>query len=859
MFMMLHLALGGLSDAPAVVVENAAYRLEVQCAESGVVARLTDATTNLEVANGQMVYQASGLALEHASARRVGERLVLTGRLGGLDVEHTFSLASEKSFMEERIVLTNRSGKRVALTNLEIGFTRRLTSGERASADRWAAVPLRHRATDPKGHFEDFSTEEMLTRDGWEPSVGNGPDYRQLPSRHHISEAWAWLHGGHALCIMRFCQENMLWSVVSKVDGETLRLGGACMISGEPAALTRMEAGDRADLGLTRYTTVPGGYREASYAFRRFLDEQGCRFPSDYDPPVHWEQLYDMWGAWDHRPEQYTRAALEAEAEKGRAYSCESLYLDPGWDDLFASFKWGPWLGSGKEFVDEMRTKYGLKVSLHCPLATWMSCPFPMGPSSLADWPEAARRQPPKEPEPDIRVPAVLEGRPNLALLPEARVTASSVFENGAWEIHQIDHLIDGWYGNTASWIAGELPCWVEVDLGAAHEICEVRLGNDHRLQYVDRGATELTIRAAEREGEWREVAALHGEGLLATRSFSFAPVRARWVRIDITAGEGGLPRIDEIEIYGTEKASPDFDKAARRGPAPEPRQGGPALCLGSKQYLDEAEKRLLANCADGVAFLMFDGNWWNGGCDAPDHGHPVPYCWEDHIRANLELAQRVHAKYPDVLIEMHDTLAGGSCARPTPVYYKYGLPRSYDCNWGFELMWDPMADLREERALALYYYCLGCNVPLYLHINLKSDNRECVVLWWYASTCRHLGIGGTNEDPEVVRAEQAAMRWYHEHERFYKRGEFYGANEQVHLHVLPGEKAFVVNLFNLSDEERTISGSASLGDIGLDPTATYKGSEAWGSCANGQFRVELKMPPWSARVAAFRSGSPKP
>ena len=69
----------------------------------------------------------------------------------------------------------------------------------------------------------------------------------------------------------------------------------------------------------------------------------------------------------------------------------------------------------------------------------------------------------------------------------------------------------------------------------------------------------------------------------------------------------------------------------------------------------------MLANCADGAAFLMFDGNWWNGGCCDPDHGHPVPYRMEDHIRANLDLARRVHAKYPKVLIEMHDMLAGGS------------------------------------------------------------------------------------------------------------------------------------------------------------------------------------------------------
>jgi hypothetical protein len=70
----------------------------------------------------------------------------------------------------------------------------------------------------------------------------------------------------------------------------------------------------------------------------------------------------------------------------------------------------------------------------------------------------------------------------------------------------------------------------------------------------------------------------------------------------------------------------------------------------------------------------MYDGNFWNGGCLASDQGHPVPHTFEDHIRANVDLAARIHAKYPHVLIEMHDTIAGGSPIRHTPLYYTYGL-----------------------------------------------------------------------------------------------------------------------------------------------------------------------------------------
>ena len=126
---------------------------------------------------------------------------------------------------------------------------------------------------------------------------------------------------------------------------------------------------------------------------------------------------------------------------------------------------------------------------------------------------------------------------------------------------------------------------------------------------------------------------------------------------------------------------------------------------MGSKQYLDEAEKRILKCCEAGAVFLMFDGTWWNGPCVDERHGHPIPYRYEDHIRTCVELARRIHAKYPKVLIEMHDMLAGGEWRRMTPVYYKYGLPGSYDENWGFELMWSPMKNLKEGTSDALYYY----------------------------------------------------------------------------------------------------------------------------------------------------------
>ena len=63
--------------------------------------------------------------------------------------------------------------------------------------------------------------------------------------------------------------------------------------------------------------------------------------------------------------------------------------------------------------------------------------------------------------------------------------------------------------------------------------------------------------------------------------------------------------------------------------------------------------------------------------------------------------------------------------------------------------MWAPMEDLLSGRAITLYYYNLAYGLPLYIHIDLRADNQNALV-FWNASTCRHLGIGGTHKDAAV-------------------------------------------------------------------------------------------------------------
>ena len=232
-------------------------------------------------------------------------------------------------------------------------------------------------------------------------------------------------------------------------------------------------------------------------------------------------------------------------------------------------------------------------------------------------------------------------------------------------------------------------------------------------------------------------------------------------------------------------------------------------LCGASRQYIEETARRLKMLARDGAAYFMFDGTMYHGECWDPEHGHRVPARREEHVRSLCRLARMVHTEYPQVLIEMHDPVVGGQNIRYAPTYYGHGrapegegFPEApgFDSVWAFELMWMPMEDLLSGRAITLYYYNLAYGLPLYIHVDLRTDNQNALVFWWNASTCRHLGIGGTHKDPAVQRAHSEAMATYRRLESFFKAGAFYGLNETVHLHTHPTEPAAVINCFNLDD-----------------------------------------------------------
>jgi len=285
------------------------------------------------------------------------------------------------------------------------------------------------------------------------------------------------------------------------------------------------------------------------------------------------------------------------------------------------------------------------------------------------------------------------------------------------------------------------------------------------------------------------------------------------------------------------------------------------SLCGASAQYVEETRSRLEALARDGARFFMFDGTMHNGECWDPQHGHRVPSGRAEHVEATNRLARLVHASYPNLLIEMHDQMLGGTHLRYVPTYYGQGIggrpeadrASGFDSVWAFELMWDPMTDLVGGHSIALYYYNLAYSLPLYLHIDLRKDNAQCLMFWWNASTCRHLGIGGTHADPGVRKAQKEAMATYRRLAAFFKAGTFYGLNEMVHVHVHPTETAAAINCFNLEDHAVNHRVEVDPGKLGLEAAVSYKFTGASARRSGNRYAFEVGVPAYGHSLVELR------
>jgi hypothetical protein len=224
----------------------------------------------------------------------------------------------------------------------------------------------------------------------------------------------------------------------------------------------------------------------------------------------------------------------------------------------------------------------------------------------------------------------------------------------------------------------------------------------------------------------------------------------------------------------------------------------------------------------------------------------------QSHAEGILNVIRAVKRRYPDLLIEAHDRVSGG-LQDFHPLYFQHGVPDSFDENWGFEYMWDPYVDLLSGKALSLYEYNLAYDIPLYLHIHCGQDNDRMLAFWWYASTCRHLGIGGVKDPASALyRALKQAMTTYRRLKPFFARGRFVGLDPFAHVHVLPERDAAVVVLFNLTSQPVTRSVDVGLRALGLTGVRSARGADV--STQNDRLQFALEVPPLSPMLVEINT-----
>jgi hypothetical protein len=86
------------------------------------------------------------------------------------------------------------------------------------------------------------------------------------------------------------------------------------------------------------------------------------------------------------------------------------------------------------------------------------------------------------------------------------KATASGTYPNS--EIHRLEHVIDGRYGNGRSWISHEAgKGWVELEFPDVVTLQRVVWARDREEKYGDRLATDYRIEVAAADGAWRTVA----------------------------------------------------------------------------------------------------------------------------------------------------------------------------------------------------------------------------------------------------------------------------------------------------------------------------------------------------------------
>ncbi|MEX2112295.1 MAG: DUF1553 domain-containing protein, partial [Pirellulales bacterium] len=109
----------------------------------------------------------------------------------------------------------------------------------------------------------------------------------------------------------------------------------------------------------------------------------------------------------------------------------------------------------------------------------------------------------------ELEVFATGDSAQNVALAAHgAQATASSVYAGGATKLHKLEHVIDGQYGNSRSWISAEASAgWVQIEWPEPVQIDRVVWARDREGKFRDRLPTRYKIELGTTGADWQVVA----------------------------------------------------------------------------------------------------------------------------------------------------------------------------------------------------------------------------------------------------------------------------------------------------------------------------------------------------------------
>jgi len=165
------------------------------------------------------------------------------------------------------------------------------------------------------------------------------------------------------------------------------------------------------------------------------------------------------------------------------------------------------------------------------------------------------------------------------------KATASGVYPNS--ELHRIDHLNDGQYGNSRSWISNESgKGWVELEFPEVVTVNKVNWGRDREQKFTDRLAVDYKIEVCAESNDWRTVASSadrqpYGAGTNLADVISLASVsplerdHVRMLLAERTKAESRLKELADVPMAyaGQFDAQPEPTYRLNRGDPTQPRE----------------------------------------------------------------------------------------------------------------------------------------------------------------------------------------------------------------------------------------------------------------------------------------------